>query len=479
MEFDEFIKYSLLSLINKQLENGTWMNDPVMTCSAIEALVEEIHGPKIVCRESLLYRLNKGTTSLNTSFNLWDVRYSTFGIEEKISEGKFTHTFQKALSKGFGSIFSKFFGNLDEKEEWIESKMLHIVAPADPDSRLMFGSLIIDFRDNENISEPWLIAYRGRLALHWDHPYNSKIEDKSNVKPFVDALLDSIKKDHWESNATTPEETTAIVVTFLYDPCTEYLMSKLNQGDVLKELREPLVQWILKKQNPDGSWANSPHITSHNLRAIITLLDNSNTPGNLREILKKSLKSGISFLLKTETVARWDNLNSYQDVDILRTIIQVSKFNFLEKKFFQELNIESIGVGPNVFLSFGYCDEDFAMTLANDLADEGIHLWFAEFDIDYGDNFIHEIEKGMKSTRTVVIILSPEANKRKGVLLELNLALRQNKKIIPVLFKKCKPPNSIEKLNWIDFTNSENYEDNLRELLRHLKGKLKDRKDIS
>ncbi len=482
MDFSAFKKHAILSLISKRLENGSWMNDPAMTYSALETLIEDAHGPKPICRSSLLYGLNKRRDFSPKSENpvgLWGFSYEMHPVEDKVT---------KAMTEAIGAGYTNIMQNLhvnqmqttrNERQDWLGCKQLHIIAPADFDTRLAFDINRIAFSpDNLPPEEPWLIAYRGRLDLHWDHPYDSATEDKSHVTEYIKVLMDLIKKDHWESTAVSPEETTAIVISFVYDLCAEFLMTELKQGRNLKESRELIVRWLLEKQGSQGAWINSPHITSHALRAIVTLLDNPYISERLRINLNNALGRGISYLLAPEIVAQWDNLQSYQDIDILGTLIRVSKFRYMEKQFLHDLKIQSEGIGPNIFISFGYCDEDFAMRLANDLAERGIHLWFAEFDIDYGENFLRKIENGMKSTRTFVVVLTPEGIKRKGVQLELELALDQNKEIIPLLYKACHPPEAIEKLNWIDFTNPEEYERNIENLVRRLKGRLRDRKNI-
>jgi TIR domain len=37
--------------------------------------------------------------------------------------------------------------------------------------------------------------------------------------------------------------------------------------------------------------------------------------------------------------------------------------------------------------------------LAKDLETAGIRVWFAEWDLDYGDDVVEEIQKGLNTTR--------------------------------------------------------------------------------
>ena len=48
-----------------------------------------------------------------------------------------------------------------------------------------------------------------------------------------------------------------------------------------------------------------------------------------------------------------------------------------------------------VFLSHSTKDKDFVIKLAAELEDASIKPWLCEVDIDYGEDFVAKIEKGL------------------------------------------------------------------------------------
>ena len=112
--------------------------------------------------------------------------------------------------------------------------------------------------------------------------------------------------------------------------------------------------------------------------------------------------------------------------------------------------------------------------MASDLEARGIRVWFAEWDIDYGDDIVEEIQKGLDETTKFLIVLSPEAVERKWVRQELSTAFHQaldgaNIVVIPIMFKQCKPQAFVRTKKWADFTDINKYDANVADLARRLR----------
>ena len=58
--------------------------------------------------------------------------------------------------------------------------------------------------------------------------------------------------------------------------------------------------------------------------------------------------------------------------------------------------VQSIGHRMKVFLSHSTKDKQFVQTLASELEAEKIEPWLCEIDIEFGQNFLAEIEKGLR-----------------------------------------------------------------------------------
>jgi hypothetical protein len=59
----------------------------------------------------------------------------------------------------------------------------------------------------------------------------------------------------------------------------------------------------------------------------------------------------------------------------------------------------------DVFLSYNQEDEAWGRRLKTALADRGINAWFAPDEIDAGSRFPSAIERGMKTSRAIALIV--------------------------------------------------------------------------
>jgi hypothetical protein len=130
---------------------------------------------------------------------------------------------------------------------------------------------------------------------------------------------------------------------------------------------------------------------------------------------------------------------------------------------------------PEVFISYGGPDAAFAKRLAKDIEAAGIRVWFAEWDLDYGDDVVEEISNGLSATSKFLIVLSPKGIQRPWVRKELSAAFQQalagpGKLILPVMYRQCQPPPFLAAHRWLDFTVDKQYASHLGELTRRLKG---------
>src|ERR1700757_2621911 len=71
-----------------------------------------------------------------------------------------------------------------------------------------------------------------------------------------------------------------------------------------------------------------------------------------------------------------------------------------------------------VFLSHSTKDQQFVETLAAELQAEKIEPWLCEIDIDFGQNFVAEIEQGLREADLSLLFWSPEAARSDWTRLE-------------------------------------------------------------
>ena len=123
----------------------------------------------------------------------------------------------------------------------------------------------------------------------------------------------------------------------------------------------------------------------------------------------------------------------------------------------------------DVFLSHHSGDKPWVIDLKNDLEARGIKVWLDRDQIRPGNLFAEALEKGIKESRSVAIIISPESMKSDWVKAEyyraLKLATTEKLQLIPVLYKQAEVPGFLDDRNYVDFRDSGNYNEQLEILI--------------
>jgi hypothetical protein len=106
----------------------------------------------------------------------------------------------------------------------------------------------------------------------------------------------------------------------------------------------------------------------------------------------------------------------------------------------------------NVFVSYVRSDADFALQLARDMKAAGVAAWIDQIDIPPGDRWDTAIEKALRLSDCVVVVLSRASVESANVLDEVSFALDERKRVVPVLMEKCPVPMRLRRLQFIDFS---------------------------
>ncbi|WP_020528397.1 TIR domain-containing protein [Flexithrix dorotheae] len=109
----------------------------------------------------------------------------------------------------------------------------------------------------------------------------------------------------------------------------------------------------------------------------------------------------------------------------------------------------------DVFISYGRRhSKGFATKLHNALVKENFNVWFDQNDIPLGVDFQEQINDGISKAHNFVFIISPHSIRSEYCLREIELAVKLNKRIIPLLH--VDPVNEMEnihpaiaKINWV------------------------------
>jgi HJR/Mrr/RecB family endonuclease len=125
-----------------------------------------------------------------------------------------------------------------------------------------------------------------------------------------------------------------------------------------------------------------------------------------------------------------------------------------------------------IFISYSYHDKSFVDWLVERLAKEDISVWYDKNEINVGDSLTKKIEKGIKSSSFIIIVLSKSGVKSKWVNYEFNTALvysaqKQGVRILPVLIDDTDIPPNLSSIRYADFTKNKDLA--LQELIQTIR----------
>lgn len=104
-----------------------------------------------------------------------------------------------------------------------------------------------------------------------------------------------------------------------------------------------------------------------------------------------------------------------------------------------------------LFISYARRDEGLAKTLAKSLEVENYTIWYDQEGIRLGANWPNAIDKALKTSETMILLISPAAMQSKNVADEWQYFLSQGKQIIPILIEPTELHYQLHSLNYVDF----------------------------
>lgn len=120
-----------------------------------------------------------------------------------------------------------------------------------------------------------------------------------------------------------------------------------------------------------------------------------------------------------------------------------------------------------VFISYSRKDLEFVEQLAADLQRTGFDVWYDMSGISGGAEWKVAIERALRNSQFVIVVLSPDSVASEWVDREFLFASQLNRMIVPVMYRECELSLSYVNLNYIDVQGS-NYQKNFQRLLHAL-----------
>ena len=118
-----------------------------------------------------------------------------------------------------------------------------------------------------------------------------------------------------------------------------------------------------------------------------------------------------------------------------------------------------------IFISYSRKDIAFARRLAGDLEKAGYVVWWDITDLRGGDDWVRVIPEAIETSDFFIVVLSPHSTASEWVRKEYTQALSLRKRVIPLMLETTAVPFALNTINYLDFTSSAAYADNLNALL--------------
>jgi len=105
-----------------------------------------------------------------------------------------------------------------------------------------------------------------------------------------------------------------------------------------------------------------------------------------------------------------------------------------------------------VFLSYKHDDGDFAQILRDRIEQAGFDGWIDD-NLQAGEDWREMIDRAIRESMALVVILSPEATASEYVTYEWAFALGAGVPVVPVMLKPTPLHPRLDELQFLDFTN--------------------------
>ena len=110
----------------------------------------------------------------------------------------------------------------------------------------------------------------------------------------------------------------------------------------------------------------------------------------------------------------------------------------------------------SIFVSYSSKDRPFALKFVKELQDLGVNVWMDQLGIKLGENWDNAIEEALDNSNTFLLFISPTSVESQNVQDEVHFAIKEKKRLIPILIKQCDLPLRWQRMQYADFTKDPN-----------------------
>ena len=109
------------------------------------------------------------------------------------------------------------------------------------------------------------------------------------------------------------------------------------------------------------------------------------------------------------------------------------------------------GGSLSVFISYSRSDSVFVADLANRLREVGCKVWQDISGLRGGQAWASEIDRAIRDSDALIVVLSPDSSASEWVQKETLLAMKLRKPIVPILLRETEIPVQFINLQFVDF----------------------------
>jgi WD40 repeat protein len=130
------------------------------------------------------------------------------------------------------------------------------------------------------------------------------------------------------------------------------------------------------------------------------------------------------------------------------------------------------GSQGSVFISYSRKDKAFVQSLNDALDNAGVQAWVDWEGIELASDWMQRITNAIQTHDAFIFVISPDSIKSKVCADELELGIKLNKKLIPVLHREPQKGQEMhQKLastNWVYLRNEDNFEETIPKLVESI-----------
>ena len=108
-------------------------------------------------------------------------------------------------------------------------------------------------------------------------------------------------------------------------------------------------------------------------------------------------------------------------------------------------------VKPTIFLSYSRTDRDRARNVERVLAEDGLHVWRDERSIYAGTEWSQAIERGIRRSRGLVVLLTQASAQSEWVLYEAAFAVGAKVPLVPVVVAGARVPAPLSRFQGVKY----------------------------